>query len=81
METSYWKPTKSENAAINRGVRKETWHRYKANHFMKIVTCKYCSRDIYLELTRHGSKMFTMKGSEHACINSPRGKKSTGEER
>ena len=75
METNkLWNPDKNARSLINSGNAKERIARLKLDKALLLVDCKYCGREIYLCKTRHGAKMMTMGGSEHACINSPRGK-------
>lgn len=75
METNkLWHPDKEVRSAINRGDAKERIARMKLDLALILVDCKYCGRKIYLHKTRHGARMITMGGSEHACVNSPRGR-------
>jgi len=75
METNrLWKPDRTTRSLLTSGNAKERMARLKAENLLIPVDCKYCGREIYLYQTKRGVKMLTMKGSEHACVNSPRGK-------
>jgi len=69
-----WKPEKHDKSAINCGNSKERIGRMKLEGALILVDCKYCGREIYLNPSRHGMRMLTKMGSEHACKDSPRGK-------
>ena len=74
METNkLWRPDKKAKYLINSGNAKERMARLKLEGSLTPVDCKYCGREIYLYQTKRGVKMLTMKGAEHACVNSPRG--------
>ena len=74
METNrLWQPTKNDRSSMNRGDSKERIARMKLEGILTPVDCKYCGREIYLVSSRHGSRMITLMGSEHACKDSPRG--------
>jgi len=75
METNrLWKPDKKARSFLNSGNAKERIARLKLDGALTLVDCKYCGREIYLYQTKRGAKMLTMNGSEHVCVNSPRGK-------